>query len=148
MILTSNNNMASKKLMKSKTIYRVWVEVERINEEKNIYETVDLNLPSEADFKSQRAAAQFAARLHDVSQMIQQTTRDHSAGKAKFDPARGFDSPQSAREYACRYPNPGTRLAEIVTHNMDTGELGFAAECVLEAEFIGPVKNTRHERDV
>ena len=50
--------------------YKVWIEVEKVDEEKDIYEDVDVDIPSAGTFNDVQEATRFAHDLFDMAQDI------------------------------------------------------------------------------
>ena len=46
-------------------IYKVWIEVEEIDEDEDHYERLDLPFSATGEFEDELKAHMFAARLHD-----------------------------------------------------------------------------------
>lgn len=56
--------------MESYDVYKVWVEIERCNEESNDYETLDCPFAFTAVFKTYEEAAEFANNLHEIGESL------------------------------------------------------------------------------
>lgn len=55
-----------------KTTYKVWICVEKCNDETDEYKDIDLTFSVTAEFKSEKKAANFAEKLHRVGEVIQE----------------------------------------------------------------------------
>jgi hypothetical protein len=53
-----------------------------------------------------------------------------------FNPAKQFNSPSEAIDYAKTQPDPIEAATQIVTENLECGEYGFAAEVCREIETL------------
>lgn len=51
--------------MEPKKIYKVWIEIEEIDEENDIYQKLDLPFASTGTFNSEAEAFRFAQKMHD-----------------------------------------------------------------------------------
>lgn len=69
-----------------KTIYKVWVEVEEINEDKDHYQNIDLPFASCAVFENEESAINFAKTLHEIGEQMHGT--DSQSDNSKREPKK------------------------------------------------------------